>query len=122
MSTKKYIVIINIILAFIVLFSTITYAYDDTTHINNSYIEVEDSAENNNTTNYKSFSRVKKNSTLSPNLFRNRELQNSLSIKVNDNPRTITNLKFVQNYNSLDEPKSSFLTMIPITNTNVRSE
>ena len=75
--------------------------------------------ENNNTTNYKSFSRVKKNSTLSPNLFRNRELQNSLSIKVNDNPRKMTNLKFVQNYNSLDEPKSSFLTMIPITNTNV---
>lgn len=45
MSTKKYIVVINIILTFIVLFSTITYAYDDNTTNgnNNSYIEVEDS-------------------------------------------------------------------------------
>ena len=72
----------------------------------------------NNTTNYKSYTKNKKNSTLSPNLFRNRELQNSLSIKINDNPRKVTNLKFTQNLNSLDEPKSSFLTMIPISNSN----
>ena len=45
MSTKRYIVVINIILAFSILFSTITYAYDDNTTNanNNSYIEVEDS-------------------------------------------------------------------------------
>ena len=72
----------------------------------------------NNSTNFKSYSQNKKSSSLSPNLFKNRELQNSLSIKINDNPRKATNLKFTQNYNSLDEPRSSFLTMIPITNSN----
>jgi len=72
----------------------------------------------NNKNHYNSYSHNKKNSPLSPNLFRNRELQNSLSIKVNDNSKKATNLKFAQNYNSLDEPKSSFLTMIPISNSN----
>ena len=71
-----------------------------------------------NNNHHNSYSQNKKNSSLSPNLFKNRELQNSLSIKVNDNSRKIKNLKFAQNYNSLDEPKSSFLTMIPISNSN----
>jgi hypothetical protein len=72
----------------------------------------------NNNNHYNSYSQNKKNSSLSPNLFRNRELQHSLSIKVNDNSRKSTNLKLAQNYNSFNEPKSSFLTMIPISNSN----
>ena len=72
----------------------------------------------NNNNHYNSHSQNTKNLPLSLNLFRNRELQNTLSIKVNDNPRKATNLKFAQNYNNLDEPKSSFLTMIPIANSN----
>ena len=71
-----------------------------------------------NNNHYSSYSQNKTNSTLSPNLFKNRELQNSLSIKVNDNSRKVTNLKFAQNYNTLDEPRGSFLTMIPISNSN----
>jgi len=72
----------------------------------------------NNNTNYNSYSQNKKNSALIPNLFKNRELQNTLSIKVNDNSRKPTNLKFAQNYNSFDEQRGSFLTMIPISNSN----
>jgi len=72
----------------------------------------------NNNTHYSSYSQNKKNSALSPNLFKNRELQNTLSIKVNDNSKKVTNLKLAQNYNLFNEPKSSFLTMIPISNSN----
>lgn len=93
MSTKKYIVVINIILAFIVLFSTIAYAYDDnTTNANtNSYIEVEENNKENSTTaneanNNSVNTTINDNSTKEENIINNVLIEN-----VSNNVNTITN-------------------------------
>ena len=122
MSTKKYIVVINIILAFIVLFSTITYAYDDTTHINNSYIEVEDSAENNNTTNESSNNSINiinsEGNTKEENIINNVLIENT-SNKVN----TITNnsVNNVINNTSNSTANSSINNVVSGANSNKKN-
>ncbi len=61
--------------------------------------------------------KFKKNSLLTPNLFKNHELQKSLSIKINNSNKTPTKIKFSQNYTNPLDSKNSFLTIIPINST-----
>ena len=61
-----------------------------------------------------------KYSQLTPNLFKNHELRKSLSIKVNNNNKSPSKVKYSHNYNNTCDSKNSFLTIIPINTNNKR--
>ena len=73
---------------------------------------------NNNISNNSSIkfpnNKFKKDIPLTANIFKNHELQKSLSINIFSNNKISTNSNFSGNYNNILDNKNSFLTMIPI--------
>ena len=71
---------------------------------------------NNNNSSIKLFqnNKYKKDIPLTANIFKNHELQKSLSINIFSNNKISSNSNFSGNYNNILDNKNSFLTMIPI--------